>query len=451
MYPYELKHKYQYSFSSYQELSYLIRKNGWNISLSDDVSVLNELKPEIKKINGEKIVLSNPISVHPMEGFDGTENGSPSELTKRRWLRFSNSGASLIWSEAIAVVPEGRTSDHQLWINDDNVSEYKKIIEEMKKNGNFIFICQLTHSGRMSKNSMIKKPVIITKNLKYDKVRPYDSDAVPCSDDYLSSLPEKFAHAAKLALEAGFDGVDVKACHGYLLGESLSAFLREGKYGGDFENRTRLILDITDSVVSSVPGDMILGSRFGISDMIEYPYGFGMKSDGSLTPDFDEPIKLLSKMMDKGLGIIDMTMGSPYYNPYVNRPANIASMDLVEHPLIGVERLQNSGYEIKKALTELKIIGTGYSYFKEQAIYAAAGCLKDGKADMVGFGRMAFAYEGFAKDMLSGKMDKNKSCITCGNCTKIMRAGGTTGCPVRDQETYLPIYRKYCKGQNNGK
>ena len=181
--------------------------------------------------------------------------------------------------------------------------------------------------------------------------------------------------------------------------------------------------------------------------MIEYPYGFGMKNDGSLTPDFSESIELLKTMMNKGLGIIDMTMGSPYYNPYINRPANIASMDLVEHPLNGVNRLQNSGAIIKNALPELTLIGTGYSYFKEQAIYACAGALQDKKADIVGFGRMAFAYEGFAFDMLNGFMDKNKSCITCGNCTKIMRAGGTTGCPVRDQEVYLPIFRKYCKGK----
>ena len=447
MYPYELKQKYQYNFSSYEELDYLIRKNGWNISLSKNVSILNELKPTINKTNGEIVSLKNPITVHPMEGFDGTLNGAPSALTKRRWLRMANSGASLVWSEAIAVVPEGRTSDHQLWINDDNVDEYAKIINEMKKENDFLFICQLTHSGRMSKNSLIKQPIIMCKNEKYDRVRPYDKDTLPCSDDYLSSLPEKFAHAALLALKAGFDGVDIKACHGYLLGESLGAYNRDGVYGGSFENRTRLLQNITDNVLSSIKSPIILGSRFGISDMIEYPFGFGMKQDGSLSSDFNEPIKILNMMMDKGLSVIDVTMGSPYYNPYVNRPANIASMDLVEHPLVGVERLQNSAYEIKKALPKLKIIGTGYSYFKEQAIYAASGCLIDGKADIIGFGRMAFAYEGFVKDMLNGFMDKNKSCITCGNCTKIMRAGGTTGCPIRDQEVYLPIYKQYIKGK----
>lgn len=447
MYPYELKTKYQYNFSSYEELDYICRKNNIDIAISKDVSSIAKFKPKIKKLNGEIISLNNPISIHPMEGFDGYENGSPSDLTKRRWMRFSSSGASLIWSEAIACVKEGRTSDHQLWINDDNVDEYKALISEMRKKGDFILICQLTHSGRMSKNSSIDHPIFITVNECYNRVRPNDRYVKPCDDTYLDSLPEKYAKAAKLAFEAGFDGVDIKACHGYLLGESLSAYNREGKYGGSFENRTRLILNITDSVLSVIPKTMILASRFGLSDMIEYPYGFGVSKDEPLRPDLDEPIKLLKLMMEKGLSIIDMTMGSPYYNPYINRPANIGSVPNPEHPLKGLERLENTGFEIKKALPDLTLVGTGYSYLKEQSIYACAGSLLTGKADIIGFGRMAFAYENFAKDILNGFMDKNKSCISCGNCTKIMRANGTTGCPVRDQEVYLPIFMKYCKGK----
>ena len=447
MYPYELKRKYQYNFSSFEELSYVCKTNNVDISLSKDVYKISSFKPKIGKLNGDFITLSNPISVHPMEGFDGNTDGSPSELTKRRWMRFAKSGASLIWSEAIAVVPEGRTSDHQLWINEGNVSEYASLIKEMKKLGNFVIICQLTHSGRMSKNSSTPTPLFITVNEKYNSVRPNDRNVSPVDDSYLSSLPDHYAKAAALALKAGFDGVDVKACHGYLLGESLSAYSREGIYGGSFENRIRLMCDVTDAVKTQINGDTILGSRFGLSDMIDYPYGFGVTKTLPTNPDLDEPIKLLKILMDKGLSIIDMTMGSPYYNPYINRPANIGSVSNPEHPLKGLERLENTGYEIKKALPNLTLIGTGYSYLKEQSIYACAGSLIDGKADIIGFGRMAFAYDNFANDILSGKMDKNKSCISCGNCTKIMRAGGTTGCPVRDQEVYLPIFMKYCKGK----
>ncbi len=443
MQAFDMKRKYMYNFSSYEELSYVCRTNNWDIALSKDTSVLSEKRPVIKTRSGQ-VELSCPITIHPMEGFDGLEDGTPSELTKRRWLRFSGSGASLIWSEAISVVPEGRTNDHQLMITEDNLDVYKELISEMKKNSDAPVIAQLTHSGRMSKNSATKTPLFITRNLEYERVRPGDKDVEPVSDEYLSSLPEKYAEAAKLAVKAGFDGVDIKACHGYLLGESLSAYNREGIYGGSYINRTRLYRECFDAVVSAVPDNIIIGARFGLSDMIKYPYGFGVTKDEIPQPDFTEPVKLLKECVEKGLGVIDMTMGSPYFNSYINRPANMGPYVFVEHPLAGVARLENAGYVVKQAIPELCLIGTGYSYLKEQAIYAAAGLLNENRADCVGFGRMAFAYEGFANDMKNGFMDKNKSCISCGKCTEIMRAGGTTGCPIRDQQIYLPIYRKLC-------
>ena len=148
--------------------------------------------------------------------------------------------------------------------------------------------------------------------------------------------------------------------------------------------------------------------------------------------------------MEKGLSLIDMTMGSPYFNPHVNRPYSKGGYVPPEHPLRGVERLIGASREIQTAFPELCLIGTGYSYLRQFAPYVAAGALRDGDATLIGFGRMAFAYEGFAHDMTTGTVDPHKVCIACSKCTEIMRAGGTTGCPIRDQEIYLPIYRETC-------
>lgn len=442
MFAYEKKTKYSYNFNTYDELSYLCRKNGYDIPLSKDTSVL-ERKPEIS-CRGTVFTLENSLSVHPMEGFDGETDGSPSDLTERRWCRFSSSGAALIWSEAVSVVPEGRTSDRQLWITEENVGKFRALVGKMKKISPSPVIIQLTHSGRMSKNSSTDHPLFITRNAEFERVRPGDA-AVPVLDDaYLDSLPEKYAAAAKLAVSAGFDGVDVKMCHGYLLGESLSAFLRDGKYGGSYENRTRLVKNIFDAVTSAVPDSIILGSRFGLSDMIKYPYGFGVTQTEIPSPDFSEPIKLLSELCGKGLGIVDTTLGSPYFNSYVNRPANIGSGELPEHPLAGLARLIGAAYELKKNLPGLCVVGTGYSYLRDLSEYAAAGAISEGRADIIGFGRMAFACPDFVRDFIAGKADPKKCCISCGKCTEIMRAGGTTGCPIRDQEIYLPIYKKLC-------
>lgn len=441
MFAYEMKNKNTYNFSSLDELDFIIRKNGYYIPLSRDVSVLK--KEVMIDAGGKKYTLKNSLSVHPMEGFDGETDGAPSELSVRRYMRFAGSGAALVWSEAIAVCPEGRTSDHQLMITEENVGKYASLVSDFKKITDAPIIAQLTHSGRFSKNSCTPHPIIMQENPEIEKVRPQDKGTPAVSDEYLDALPEKFAAVAKLAVKAGFDGVDVKICHQYLLSESLSSFLREGKYGGSYENRTRLIKSIFAAVRAVLPDGMILGSRFGVSDMLPYPYGYGTDKNDATIPDLTEAKTLLGELMrDYGLSVIDMTMGSPYIAPHINRPYNKGGYVANEHPLSGVSRLIKAAKEIKTALPSLTVIGTGYSYLREFSPYAAAGALSAGCADVIGFGRMAFAYEKFASDMINGKFDQSKTCITCSKCTELMRHGSVTGCPIRDQEIYLPIYRK---------
>ena len=442
MYAYDKKDSYTFSFSSADQFRLYLEQNGYHIPFSYDLSPLAAKKALSSRAG--TITLENSLTVHPMEGFDGETDGTPSELSRRRYLRFARSGAALIWSEAISVVPEARTSDHQLMITEQNVAAYEALVKEMKKITKAPVIAQLTHSGRFSKNSMTPHPLLATRSLPFESVRPGDKDVPVVTDEYLDTLPDAYARAASLAERAGFDGIDIKACHGYLLSELLSAHTREGKYGGSFENRTRLLLNITDAVRAVLRPETVIASRLSVSDMIDYPYGFGVTETAPLSPDFSEAKKLISILMEKGLTLIDMTMGSPYFNPHINRPYNKGGYLPPEHPLRGVERLIGAAKEIQTEFPSLTLIGTGYSYLREFAPYVAAGVLRDGGASLIGFGRMAFAYDGFAHDMITGHIDKNKVCIACSKCTEIMRAGGTTGCPIRDQEIYLPLYRQYC-------
>ena len=442
MYAYDKKDSYTFSFSSADQFRLYLEQNGYHIPFSYDLSPLAAKKALSSRAG--TITLENSLTVHPMEGFDGETDGTPSELSRRRYLRFARSGAALIWSEAISVVPEARTSDHQLMITEQNVAAYEALVKEMKKITKAPVIAQLTHSGRFSKNSMTPHPLLATRSLPFESVRPGDKDVPVVTDEYLDTLPDAYARAASLAERAGFDGIDIKACHGYLLSELLSAHTREGKYGGSFENRTRLLLNITDAVRAVLRPETVIASRLSVSDMIDYPYGFGVTETAPLSPDFSEAKKLIGILMEKGLTLIDMTMGSPYFNPHINRPYNKGGYLPPEHPLRGVERLIGAAKEIQAEFPSLTLIGTGYSYLREFAPYVAAGVLRDAGASLIGFGRMAFAYEGFAHDMITGHIDKNKVCIACSKCTEIMRAGGTTGCPIRDQEIYLPLYRQYC-------
>ena len=441
MHAFEMNIPYNFNYRTLDEIDYDARKKGLHIPFSRDLSPL-AVKPTVHTRMGD-IQLENSLSVHPMEGFDADETGAPSELTSRRYLRFARSGASLIWSEAIAVCPEGRTSDRQLMITEENKEKFRAMISEVKKITKAPLIAQLTHSGRFSRNSKTPYPIIATHNKIIEEARPLPEGTPLVSDEYLDSLPEKYLAAAKLLIWAGFDGVDIKSCHQYLFGELLSAYTRAGKYGGSFENRTRLMLDTVKLIADNTDKNVILASRLGICDMLPKPYGFGMADDG-VTPDFTEANALIAKLSALGISLIDMTMGTPYFNAYINRPHNKGEKIPPEHPLVGVDRLIHGAEVIQKANPEVAVIGTGYSYLREFAPYAAAGALANGYSTMIGFGRMAFAYEGFAKDFISGNIDPKKTCLACSKCTEIMRAGGTTGCPLRDQEIYLPIYRYVC-------
>ncbi len=435
-----MSEKYKFTYKTTDDLRCEIEKLGVNVPVSDDTSALS------RRANIGTLETKNSLAVHPMEGFDGTYNGAPDELTVRRYERFASGGAGLFWFEATAVCPEGRSSKRQLWINDENVDDYKRLVDKMHTlSDGAPVICQLTHSGRFSKPENTPAPLISYHNPIMNERLDIPASHPVVTDDYLDSLHDKYMHAADLAKKAGFDGVDIKSCHRYLLSELLSAYTREGKYGGSFENRTRLLREIVKDAVSVYGDDnFVIGTRMSVADCIPYPYGFCTKEDG--TVDLTETKALLSELYASGMTVLNLSMGTPYYNPHVNRPYDSGGYEPPEAPLVGVERMINATREIKSAVKGLAIIGTGYSYLRHLSENVAAAVLDEGAADMIGFGRMAFAYPDFARDMIEGKFDPKKTCLSCGNCVQLMRRCATSGCPIRDK-VYLPIFMENCGGK----
>lgn len=413
---------------------------GVTLPFSDDVSVLRRTH----KIEDSDIELKNSLTVHPMEGFDSETDGSPGELTFRRADRIASGGAGLIWVEATSVVEEGRTNRWQLWIHEKNLDSYKRLAERMhEKSGGAPVILQLTHSGRFSKPDNTPKPVIAVHNPVMNEKFMIDPDYPVVTDEYLDALPEKFGQAAKWAKEAGFDGADIKCCHKYLFSELLSAYNREGRYGGSFENRTRVFLDSIRAAAVYRSKDFILASRFGPYECIPYPWGFGADREDCLKVDWDEPDRLYRAMYDEGIRLVDMTLGTPYYNPHINRPYDNGGYEPPEEKLTGVMRLIEASAHMKKSVPGITLIGTGYTYLRQFAPNVAAGALENGMIDAAGFGRMAFAYPDFARDILEkGELDTKKVCLTCSKCTAIMRQMHATGCPIRDRDPYLAFYQK---------
>ncbi len=410
----------------------------------DDVSVLkNESKV------GNKIV-PNRLVCQAMEGCDGNPDGTPGELTLRRYKRFAEGGAGLIWYEATAVLEEGKANPRQLYITEDNLDAFKRQVESIKEDAvkagasEPIVIMQATHSGRYSKPNGVPAPLIAYNNPIFEKDNPIDKSRI-VTDEYLDQVKEALVHGAKLAEKAGFDGVDIKCCHRYLNSELLSAYEREGRYGGSLENRTRLLREGVQGAIASCGKDFLVSSRMNVYDGFPYPYGFGVKTDGSVDVDLTEPIWLIQQLRDYGVKLLNISMGNPYFNPHVNRPFASGGYEHPEAPIEGVCRMLEGIAKLKEEVPEIQYICSALSFLGVAAPNVAAGYIKDGKFDFAGFGRMIFAYPEFAKDIMEkGCLEAGKICICCSKCTHVMRAGGTPGCVIRDREVYMPIYKELC-------
>ncbi len=406
------------------------------------------LKSEYKL--GKKTI-SNRLVCQAMEGCDGNLDGTPAELTKRRYERLAKGGAGIIWFEATAVLEEGRANPRQLYINDNNLDEFKRQVEDIKEtaiktNGyEPIVIMQATHSGRYSKPDGTPTPIIAYNNPLFEKDNPISSDRM-ATDEYLDRVGEALVKGAVLAEKAGFDGVDIKCCHRYLNSELLSAFERKGRYGGSLENRTKLLRESVSGAVEMCSKEFIVSSRLNVYDGFKYPYGFGVSTDGSTDFDITEPDWLIKELYKSGVRILNITMGNPYFNPHVNRPFAQGGYESPEHPLESVSRILNGTARLKELNKDIAIICSGISYLGVAAPNVVAAYIKENKFDFAGFGRTVFAYPDFANDILkNGRMEKEKICICCSKCTEIMRKpGGTPGCVIRDKEMYLPIYKELC-------
>ena len=409
------------------------------LPLRQDVSPLFEPLPLGKR------EIANRVAFQPMEGTDGTPDGAPGEMTRRRYLRFARGGPGLIWFEAVATLPEVRASAHQLMLTEDNLDQYKKLLDEiretsLRENGFApLIVMQATNSGRYSKPNGVPEPLIAYHCPPLEETPLPDGRVL--SDGDLRRFEDAYAVSARLCRRAGFDGMDVKCCHRYLSSELLSAYTRPGPYGGSYENRTRFLKNCFRAARSAVSDpDFFLTCRMNVYDGFPYPYGFGVSPSGGLDPDLAEPERLIGELKEEfGIPLINITMGNPYKNPHVNRPYDRGNYVPDEHPLEGVGRMMKGVSRIQHALPALPVIGSAFSYLRQWAGCLAAAMAAEGHCAMAGFGRMAFAYPDFVRDLKEkGEMDARKVCIACGGCAALLRRGTPAGCVVRDREAYRP-------------
>ena len=411
-----------------------------DLGYTEDISILS------KPVKLGNHTIPNALVALPMEGGDSDSFGGPSDLTFRKYERVAAGGVGLIWLEAVSINQESRSNKRQLYINDNSLPGFKELAARIYKAAGEtrpITIVQLNHSGRYSKPQGSPSPIIASHKPELDERLNIDENHPLVTDEYLDGLIEGFVKASRLARDAGFDGVDIKACHGYLLHELLSCYDRDGKYGGKFENRSSLMLEIIDKVREAIPDpNFIIASRINLYDALPVSKGFGTDMKDYSKVDLTEPIRLAQELVKRGVNLISTTMGNPHFIPHINRPYDLGAYYPDESPLEGVYRLIHYTREIQKAVPDGIFVGVGYSWLRTLSPYVAAWVLKTGGAKLIGYGRQFIAYPDFAKDIIeSGKLIRNKVCVTCSKCSMLKRTVGTCGCVVRDTATYLQLYR----------
>ncbi len=437
-----------FHYHSLDDLRSDIARLGVDVPVSADLSVFS------KPVACGPLTAPNRFVVLPMEGCDGLADGSPDELTFRRYCRFAAGGSGVLWVEACAVVPEGRANPRQLWIHKDNIGAFRKLVDDGRRAGcatmggahRPLFVLQLTHSGRYSRPGRAPSPIIAHHSKYLDPIHKLGPDYPLISDDELERLEDVYVEAARCAYEAGFDAVDMKACHRYLVSELHASFTRENsRYGGpEWENRTRFFRNVVMKIRDRVP-QIAVTSRMNVYDSMQRPYGWGMADDGSLTPDLTEPLRLIGFLKEHGAPLVNVTIGNPYFNPFVNRPYDLPIVGMPippEHPLEGVARFIHIVRQVQQTYPDLPVIGGGYSWLRQYLPNVGAAAIQNGWVSMVGGGRMSFAYPDFAREVLAGQpLDPEKVCVACSACTQIMRDGGRSGCVPRDSAIYEPIYK----------
>jgi 2,4-dienoyl-CoA reductase-like NADH-dependent reductase (Old Yellow Enzyme family) len=450
--------------------------------LGQELALSADLAPLFQPVQIGNLTAGNRLLVQPMEGCDGTLDGRPDELTYRRYRRFGAGGAKVIWGEATAVCDEGRANSRQLLAAEHTAAGLEMMLRECRQahrescgsDGDLIVGLQLTHSGRYG----YRKPLLATHDSILDPLtrdrstgRFVDASYPLLTDDDLKRIEDQFVAAAKMAAKAGCDFVDLKQCHRYLLSELLAATNRPGEYGGSLENRTRLVRNVIGRIRSEVPG-LVIATRMNCYDGIPYrgqgegenfigrpcPHelplttAFGTSPQNHLAEDLAEPIAVARTLRDCGVNLINVSMGNPYSNPHVVRPAEFPPVDgyhAPEHPLLGVLRHFRIARQIQAAVPEIPVVGSGYSWLQDFAPHAAAANVAASHVALAGFGRATLAHPDFARALAeSGRLDRKRICRTFSYCTALMRAKNhplgqyPTGCPPFDKEVYGPIWKE---------
>ncbi len=440
---------------------------GLSIECDDHIQTAPD-SPMAQPLDIDGFRVGNRWVIHPMEGWDAETDGHPSYLVRRRWRHFGISGAKWIWGgEAMAVQPDARANPNQLIINEDTrdglVRLHRELLdahhEAFGTSDDLLVGFQLTHSGRFCKpfRNDRPEPKILYHHPLLDRKFKIPEDYPVLSDDEIRRIIERYIAAGRIAESCGAAFVDVKHCHGYLGHEFLSANKRPGPYGGSFENRTRFLREIVEGIRAETTHlkigvrlsafdfapfhpdpDRSEGKKLGpgipddFSACLPYDYGFGTDKSEPVRYQLGETERFVKLLRELDIRMLNVSGGSPYYTPHIQRPALFPPSDGYqppEDPLVGCARQIEVTAALKKRFPDMAIVGTAYSYLQEYLPHVAQWAVRTGRTDTVGLGRVVLSYPTLPRDTLEkGELDSKHICRTFSDCTTGPRKGLMSGC-----------------------
>lgn len=435
------------------------------LEFDDDMAAPGH-SPLAQPLELDGVRIGNRFCILPMEGWDGTFDGRPGELTRRRWRHFGESGAKLIWGgEAVAVRQDGRANPQQLLLTPDNLGDIASLRDDLvaahrarygpAADADLLVGLQLTHSGRYARPRKWDRPEPLAACVHPALDRRMPVAVHVLTDGELDQIAEDIVAAARLAASVGFRFVDVKHCHGYLGHELLGATTRPGRYGGPLDRRLTFLRRVVDGIRAEAPG-LLIGVRVSVFDSVPYRKradgvgepepaadsapGFGLLAGDDVAAALDDARALLRMLDQLDVRWICTTAGSPYYCPHILRPAFFPPVDGYgppEDPLRGVARQMQATRILKAEFPRQRFIGSGYSYLQQWLPHVAQAAVRQGWVDSVGLGRMVLSYPGFPADVLAGReLQRGLICRTFSDCTTGPRLGKVSGCYPLD-----PLYK----------
>jgi 2,4-dienoyl-CoA reductase-like NADH-dependent reductase (Old Yellow Enzyme family) len=337
---------------------------------------MNEMPHLFSPLTLRQVTLPNRVVVSPMQQYVAGDDGLPTDFHLQHYGRLGIGGAGLVFTEALAVAPEGRVTHHDLGIwSDQHAEALRPVVAAIGARG-AVPATQLIHAGR--KGSVGRPWEGYNPLGEAEAARgepPWQTLAaspVPANPGWhvpealdengIARLVEAYAAGARRSAAAGFRVLDIHAAHGYLIHSFLSplANKRSDRWGGDFEGRIRFLLALTEAVRAAWPADLPLFVRLSCVD--DQPDGWTL----------EDSVALARRLKALGVDVIDCSSGGL---------AERTTTKMVRRP----EGYQVPYAERIRADVDVLTMAVGLITTPE----FAEGVVQEGRADLVAIGREA--------------------------------------------------------------